>query len=121
MNRPETELIRLPKKADAQEVVYALKLRGISSEATHNGHLTRTNRFAITVRPEDLPAAKEALGLILDVMLPMRADDGQGGCFFCGYNLTGTSGYSTICPECGKDLHSIESRFAARTGPDGSR
>jgi len=113
---PNAVLIELPRREDAQEVAYALRLRGIPSELERVFKSPIKTAFEVRVREADAERAAETLPRVLDAMLPRRADDGAGNCYFCGFSLLGTSSYFENCPECGRELLSVESRLAARDG-----
>jgi hypothetical protein len=113
---PNTLLIELPQREDAQEVSYALRLRGIPSTIERVFRSPIKPTFEVRVHAADADRATEALPRVLDAMLPRRADDGAGNCYFCGFSLLGTSAYFENCPECGRELLSVEARLAARDG-----
>lgn len=113
---PKATLIEFPRREDSLEVAYALKLRDLKSDVERVMRSPIKASFLVLVDAADLDQCREVLPLILDAMLPRRADDGAGNCYFCGYSLMGTSSYFENCPECGKSLLSVEARIAARDG-----
>lgn len=113
---PDTLLIELPRREDAQEVAYALRLRGIPSAFERVFKSPIKTVYQVRVHETDAERAAETLPRALDAMLPRRADDGAGNCYFCGFSLLGTSAYFENCPECGRGLLTVEARFAARDG-----
>ena len=109
------KLIDLQRQADAQEVVYALRIRGIESEAVRASSVPLVGGYCVMLYEWNIEQAKAVLPVILDAMLPQIADNGNGGCFYCGYSLLGTMAHTDRCPECGTNLRSIKARFAARS------
>jgi len=108
------EILRLEQRRDAAEVLYALNLRGVKGLANAATERVLKRRWVVSVPSEHAERVREELPAILDAMLPLRAENGRGGCYACDYSLLGTSKFSEKCPECGADLMTLEARFRCR-------
>lgn len=108
------QLVHVADPGHAIEIVQGLRVRGLRARsATDPGlGLLKRPRHRVYVEPEHLGTAREALPHIWSAILGERAVDPAGRCFACGYDTTVVPGVG-ICPECGTDLLSLESRLRA--------
>lgn len=115
-NSPRIVLTTAPNSSSAAQIVYGLELRGIGAEAIEAPPKSH-DLLAIILTDGDEIVARSAIEVIWDAMLESmpRAMDHNSNCLFCGYNTQGLTP-PVICPECGNNLDSIESRRAAAEG-----
>jgi len=109
-------LTTAPNSSVAAQIIYGLELRGISATLSEAPPKER-DAYQILLTKGDEHIARSAIESIWDAMLECtpRAADGNGICYFCGYDTTGLARPVT-CPECGKQLDTIEARRAVDEG-----
>ena len=109
------------RHADVPLLLYGLRLRGIRADTRHAPG--RPDPWQIVAQtPADAQRALAALDLIWDAVLDAtHAITPENTCAFCAYDLSGVprpQRRPCVCPECGVDLASVESRRAyLRGGP----
>ncbi|MGJ8635335.1 MAG: hypothetical protein ACSHX5_00620 [Phycisphaerales bacterium] len=115
-NSSRIVLTTAPNSSSAAQIIYGLELRGIGATVT-DAPPKSPDPLAIILTDGDELIARSAIEVIWDAMLDTttRAVDHNSNCLFCGYNTQGLTP-PIICPECGKNLDSIESRRAAAEG-----
>ncbi|MFK7759306.1 MAG: hypothetical protein AB8C13_05100 [Phycisphaerales bacterium] len=113
---PYPILTTAPDSSHAAQIIYGLELRGIHARIVDNPTESRDS-YAVALISGDKERAESAIEVIWDTLLDAtpRAMDIHGHCFFCGYDTTGLPA-PVICPECGHNLDSIESRRIASRG-----
>lgn len=99
---------------DVAQILYGLELRGIHAKSEMNASGTR---FDIVLVRGNETQARAAMTPIWDAILEgyTRAVDADNRCMNCGYDVSGLTP-PIVCPECGVDLDSIETRRAMRDG-----
>ncbi len=99
---------------DVPQILYGLELRGISAEFRHRAS---SARYDIILMKGDEQVARSAIEAIWDAILEeiARAVDSNNHCLLCGYDVSGLIP-PIVCPECGVNLDSIETRRAIRDG-----
>ena len=102
--------------SQAAQIIYGLDLRGIGAGVIANP-LNSSDTYAVVLTNGDETMARSAIESIWDALLEStpRAQDINGNCFFCGYDITGLAQPAT-CPECGYELDTIPARRAASEG-----
>ncbi len=99
---------------DVAQILYGLELRGVRAEfrSTATG-----SRYDIVLIHGDERIARSAIEPIWDAILEgyTRAVDAHNRCLSCGYDVSGLTP-PIVCPECGVDLDSIQTRRALRDG-----
>lgn len=115
-NSPRIVLTTAPNSSVAAQIIYGLELRGISATLSESPPKERDS-YQILLTKGDEHIARSAIESIWDAMLELtpRAADINGICYFCGYDTTGLARPVT-CPECGKQLDTIEARRAVDEG-----
>jgi hypothetical protein len=109
-------LTTAPSSSHAAQIIYGLNLRGIHAEIMKSAGREH-DPYSIMLIKGDVSLARSAIEVIWDAMLEStpRATDMHGACYFCGYDIRGLV-TPVVCPECGKNLDSIESRREAAEG-----
>lgn len=109
-------LTTAPSSSHAAQIIYGLNLRGIHAEIMNSSGRVHDPYSIVLVKGEEV-LARSAIEVIWDAMLEStpRATDHEGHCYFCGYDIAGLM-TPVVCPECGKNLDSIESRREAAEG-----
>ena len=122
MPDPSLIITTANSQADVAQILYGLSIRGVrarSIESDDKKTLTKhPDRYQIiheSPTPIQIRIAQESINMIWDAILEEyeRAVTHDGNCVFCGYDVRSLP-RPTICPECGRELDTIESRRARR-------
>lgn len=111
------ELTSVDHPDDALEILQGLRIRGVRCRAATDirGGMLKRPTHRVFVETGKVPMARSALPVIWDAILGEQAVDPQGRCMQCGYDLRHSPGIP-VCPECGTDLRSLETRLRLRRG-----
>lgn len=116
---PDLVVTATDRHADVPLLLYGLRLRGIRAQARHRP--AKPDPWEIVAEsPADAQRALAALDLIWDAVLDAtHAITPEHTCAFSAYDLSGVprpQRRPCVCPECGVDLASVESRRAYLRG-----
>ncbi|MDF1809182.1 MAG: hypothetical protein P1U42_05745 [Phycisphaerales bacterium] len=105
------------KQYDAAQIIYGLEIRGVRAKSVFTpGEKSGTYQILlISPTPIQLKIAQESIEPIWNAILEEypRATNESGCCYFCDYDVSSLP-KPTICPECGVNVDTIESRRAMR-------